>query len=332
MKTHGDPGWESLPSYLDIVVPRVLEFLAKRGLTITFFVVGQDAALEKNREAFAALASSGHEIGNHSFHHEPWLHLYSEDAIEREIASAEEAITGACGRRPAGFRGPGYSLSPATLRALARRSYLYDASTLPTFLGPLARAYYFATSRLTDEEKEQRRILFGSLADGLRPIKPYRWKLGEHELLEIPVTTLPIARVPIHLSYVLYLSRLSPVVALSYFRTALGLCRALGVAPSILLHPLDFLCGADCDALSFFPAMELPLERKLAVVDSALDAFARHFEIVTLERHARALLDAGPLPIESRLPEPRRPASQPAGTAAWRASSSSPKRNTESPR
>ncbi len=25
MKTHGDAGWESFPSYLDIVVPRVLE-------------------------------------------------------------------------------------------------------------------------------------------------------------------------------------------------------------------------------------------------------------------------------------------------------------------
>ena len=25
MKTHGDAGWEAFPSYLDIVVPRVLE-------------------------------------------------------------------------------------------------------------------------------------------------------------------------------------------------------------------------------------------------------------------------------------------------------------------
>ena len=31
MKTHGDPGWESLPSYLALVVPRVLDFLANGG-------------------------------------------------------------------------------------------------------------------------------------------------------------------------------------------------------------------------------------------------------------------------------------------------------------
>ncbi len=32
MKTHGDEGWESFPSYLDVVVPRVLDLLAKRNL------------------------------------------------------------------------------------------------------------------------------------------------------------------------------------------------------------------------------------------------------------------------------------------------------------
>lgn len=75
LKIHGDPGWESLPSYLDVAVPRILAFLAERGLSITFFVVGQDAEREENREALASIAAAGHEIGNHSFHHDSWLHL-----------------------------------------------------------------------------------------------------------------------------------------------------------------------------------------------------------------------------------------------------------------
>ncbi|HEX4778174.1 MAG TPA: polysaccharide deacetylase family protein, partial [Acidimicrobiia bacterium] len=70
MKTHGDAGWDSYPSYLDVVVPRVLDLLAARGLRITFFVVGQDAALDRNRDAIASLSAAGHEIGNHSFRHE----------------------------------------------------------------------------------------------------------------------------------------------------------------------------------------------------------------------------------------------------------------------
>ena len=28
MKTHGDAGWDAYPSYLDVVVPRVLDFRA----------------------------------------------------------------------------------------------------------------------------------------------------------------------------------------------------------------------------------------------------------------------------------------------------------------
>ena len=44
MKTHGDAGWESLPSYLDVVVPRILQLLDELDLKITFFIVGQDAA------------------------------------------------------------------------------------------------------------------------------------------------------------------------------------------------------------------------------------------------------------------------------------------------
>ena len=153
LKTHGDRGWEEFPSYLDGVVPRFLELLDKLGLRITVFVVGQDAALEKNRPALAAIAAAGHEIGNHSFHHEPWLHLYSPEEIEREISSAEEAIAEATGVVPTGFRGPGYSLSPAVLQCLVRRGYCYDASTLPTLIGPLARAYYFMTAKLSPAER-----------------------------------------------------------------------------------------------------------------------------------------------------------------------------------
>ena len=133
MKTHGDPGWESLPSYLDFVVPRMLAFLKERGMRITFFIVGQDAAIETNTGVLAAIAADGHEIANHSFHHEPWLHRYSVAEVETEIARAEEAIERVTGRRPIGFRGPGYSRSDAVIRVLARRGYLYDASSLPTF-------------------------------------------------------------------------------------------------------------------------------------------------------------------------------------------------------
>jgi peptidoglycan-N-acetylglucosamine deacetylase len=105
MKIHGDPGWESHPSYLDVMIPRALDFFWQRHLKITFFIVGQDAALEKNHRAIAAIGAAGHEVGNHSFHHESWLHLYTEAEIEQEIALAEFHIERVTGIKPTGFRG-----------------------------------------------------------------------------------------------------------------------------------------------------------------------------------------------------------------------------------
>src|SRR3954466_11554286 len=118
LKTHGDPQWEALPSYLDVAVPRSLELLDALDLTITFFVVGQDAALERNHDAIAALSNAGHEIGNHSFKHEPWLHKYSEPDVRDELARTEDALCAITGMVPVGFRGPGYSLSPTVLSVL----------------------------------------------------------------------------------------------------------------------------------------------------------------------------------------------------------------------
>lgn len=290
MRTHGDAGWESFPSYLDLLVPRVLAFLSRHGLKITFFVVGQDAVLPRNRAALAALAAAGHEIGNHSFNHLPWLHLFGEAEIEAEIGQAEEAIAAATGQRPRGFRGPGFSLSPATLRVLSRRGYRYDASTLPTFIGPLARAYYLLSSRLSAGERQKRRRLFGTWREGLRPLTPYYWRLGESRLLEIPVTTLPVLRTPIHVSYLLYLGGFSPALARSYLRAALALCRWAGVSPSLLLHPLDFLGAGEVPEVAFFPAMNRPAEHKLREVAEHLAAFRERFQVVSVGEHADALL------------------------------------------
>ena len=294
MKTHGDPGWEALPSYLDIVVPRVLKIFQEENLTITFFIVGLDAAQSNSQSVLKSIADAGHEIGNHSFKHEPWLHLYSDAELEEEMTKAETSIHQATGQTPKGFRGPGFSFSPQLLDLLARRGYEYDASTFPTFLGPLARMYYFAKSSLSSEQSSQRKALFGSAKEGFRPLKPYRWQTASGPLTEIPVTTMPIARVPIHLSYVLYLATFSRVLALMYWKLALTLCRLTGTQPSLLLHPLDFLGQEDCPELAFFPAMQTPAAPKLEVARKVLQAFHRQFHVVPMREHAQTLLSAPP--------------------------------------
>jgi hypothetical protein len=298
LKTHGDPGWDSFPTYLPVVVPRVLDFLAERAVRITWFIVGRDAADPRHRETLAAIPAAGHEVGNHSFHHEPWLHLYSDQQIEEEIARAEDAIADATGVRPDGFRGPGFSFSRPLLAVLARRGYRYDCSTFPTFLGPLAKRFYFANAeRLSDEERAKRAQLFGKFSEGFRPLRPYTWQTAGGPLLEIPVTTMPVFKVPIHLSYLLYLVGFSRPAARAYLRLAVTLCKLTGVEPSILLHPLDFLGCDDTDRLSFFPAMTRPSAPKLAFVGEVFDVLAKHFTLVPMGEHAAAVAARRPAPV-----------------------------------
>jgi peptidoglycan-N-acetylglucosamine deacetylase len=279
MKTHGDAAWETLPSYLPIVLPRVFDFLDRLDLRITFFIVGEDAERPENADVLSEIAKRGHEVGNHSHHHEPWMHRRSKAAIDAEFAKSEEAIQRVTGVRPLGFRGPGFAHSDAILEVLVQRGYVYDASSLPTYIGPLARAYFFRSTKLSRAERAARADLFGRFADGFRPNRQHRIEVPTGSLAEIPVTTFPLLRLPIHISYVLYIATVSPALALGYFKTALLACRLTGTEPSILLHPLDFLGAAECPELKFFPAMELDPEIKRDIVRESIGCLSKRFDV-----------------------------------------------------
>lgn len=287
MKTNGDAGWEDFPSYLDLAVPRILSFLAERDLKITFFVIGQDAALEKNHEAIASIAAAGHEIGNHSFNHEPWLHLYSKEELVAEFEMTEAALEGITGVCPVGFRGPGYSLSPAVLEVLGTRGYEYDCSLLPTYIAPLARAFFFLnSSKMSDDEKAKRKKLFGRFSDGFQSLKPHFVDAAGKQMVEIPVTTFPLVKTPIHASYLQYLSTFSPLAAKAYWRSAVAVCAATGVAPSFLLHPLDFLSGEDVPAMKFFPGMVNTAAKKIEFLSETIETLTSRYGVVSMREHA----------------------------------------------
>ena len=281
LKTHGDEAWKEYPSFFSIVMPRVLSVLAEFDLKITFFIVGRDAEIQKNHEVLASIVNAGHEIGNHSHNHEPWMR---DSDSEHEIAHAEELIQQATGIRPRGFRGAGYSMSNETLKILTQRGYKYDTSTLPTFLGPLARAYYFMNTSLSARQKEERGTLFGSFRDGLRPLKPYLWQVGTLTLPEIPVTTIQFVRIPFHFSYLLYISSYSPSLARFYWRSALRACRLRGVEPALLLHSLDFLGHDDRTSLSFFPGMNLRAEIKVGRIRHYLADLVEAHHVLPMEK------------------------------------------------
>jgi hypothetical protein len=62
-----------------------------------------------------------------------------------------------------------------------------------------------------------------------------------------------------------------------------------GTELSLLLHPLDFLSGEDAAELKFFPAMNLPIEKKLEFVSEILEIFTGKFEVVNMCEHAKSV-------------------------------------------
>jgi hypothetical protein len=288
MKIHGDEGWEKYPTYLDIFIPHVLDILDDLNLKITFFIVGKDAENEKNLPYLRMITDRGHAVGNHSMHHESWLQQYSYDMIEQEIEAAETAVAKATGQTPRGFRGPGFSWSTDLLRVLEKRGYLYDSSTLPTYIGPLARWYYFSKSRLSKEERKSRKELFGKFSEGFRSLKPYFMDIGEgRQILEMPVTTMPIVKIPFHLSYLLFLSGISMALMRLYLWKALLLCRWTRTPVNFLLHPLDIIGGDQISQLAFFPGMEIKTSRKVEVFTAVLKKIMQDFEIISMADMAK---------------------------------------------
>lgn len=283
LKTANVAGWESYPGYLHLVVPRILACLERQGIRATFFIVGRDAANPENAGPLRSIADAGHEIANHSFEHEPWMPTFSDVELAQDFNRSEQAIRAATGQRPRGFRGPGFCTSGRIRDVLRLRGYSYDASILPTFLGPVARFYFQLVTKLPRGERDKRALLYGGFSNGTLPLHPFEIRPG---LMEVPVTTMPVTRTPIHLSYLLFLARRSEALARLYWSTAVALCRLNRSGPSLLLHPTDFLDLTDVPEMKFFPAMGIPAERKIALVEFTLRSLQKHWRTGTVMEHA----------------------------------------------
>lgn len=73
--------------------PRVLEVLARRGVTATFFVLGKHLATPEGRALADRIRDAGHRLGNHSYTHEtPLGDDPRPDAVARELARTQALL------------------------------------------------------------------------------------------------------------------------------------------------------------------------------------------------------------------------------------------------
>jgi len=289
LKTANNAEWQNWPSYFARVVPRIIETLDRHAIQSTIFVVGRDLCNKDDVREIEKLSLAGHEIENHSFEHEPWLHVFDEERIRFEICRTGQLIEQHFGRRPCGFRGPGYSDSSIVHRVLAEQGYRYCASSFPSCIGPIARAVYLAKAGLKNDT-EERKHMFGNFSDVFQPNRPYKINGLPHEMWMVPVTVQPATRLPFHFTYLFYLSQFSFGLARMYFRTCMMMCRAARVSPSLLLHPLDFLSAQEEPLLKFFPGMNLNLERKQSQLDWFLQTLRKKFQVVSMGTQVRQLI------------------------------------------
>jgi hypothetical protein len=73
-----------------------------------------------------------------------------------------------------------------------------------------------------------------------------------------------------------------------YWNVGVQLCRFKKCAPSLLLHPTDFMDLQDVPEMKTFPAMGIAAERKMALVDYTLSSLKKHWAVGTIADHAYA--------------------------------------------
>jgi peptidoglycan/xylan/chitin deacetylase (PgdA/CDA1 family) len=106
---------------------RVLAVLDAHRTRATFYVPGTTA--QQNPPVFRELLAAGHEIAHHGHRHLPTHTLTAageRDELERGLAALADTL----GIRPAGYRSPGWELTPTTLELLAEHQFAWDSSLM----------------------------------------------------------------------------------------------------------------------------------------------------------------------------------------------------------
>lgn len=252
----------------EVAVQRFGDLFSALGVRATFFVIGREAPIAPG--PLRGAASAGHEIGSHSYAHDYALSRRTREEIAQDLALAERAIEDACGKRPRGFRAPGYTTSGPLLDAVRERGYVYDSSLLPSFPYYAAKAAAIAVYAL-------RRRKSVSILGGVRQLFAPRHAHRRRGVRELPVATLPCLRTPVIGTTVLPF----PFLARAAFS---------GGHLNLELHGIDALDGSDVPAAiaSAQPGMRMPAAEKLRRLRGVLEALPG--EHLTLQEAAVRLL------------------------------------------
>ncbi len=280
--------WYMADTILPLTGERLINLFEGVGLSaVTAFAVGLDATTSHGSSVLSELHQAGYEIADHSWMHRGELPNRTPDEIHEDLVDSSQAIAEAVGKAPVGFRCPSFGSSENLTAALAELGYAYDSSALPTVLMPVLRAYHrLATRGGTGDAAPT----YGSLRTALASQRPKPGNLNGSPA-EIPITTMPLLRLPVHGSYLIALASKSPNLAMAYLRTFDRLAHAAQLDVSFLIHPTDILDKVEAPQIGFFPGMAMGSSRKLELLRFVLNTLMGGRRAVRIAETSNDLTD-----------------------------------------
>jgi peptidoglycan-N-acetylglucosamine deacetylase len=278
------PGDASADAVFDVALERLAAWARTLEVPLTLFVIGSTLERKANGAKLRALADAGHELGNHTFGHRYDLTRLDGATMRNEIEFAQDAIEKETGRRPVGFRAPGYTVNDALLGLIEHSGFLYDSSVFPCpaywGLKGLAISAIRLRGRRSHSVFDTPRVLTA-------PTRPYRighpyWKRGGG-LIELPIQVTRGPRLPF----------IGTSVTVGGPLVAKQLARAVAGEPlvNLELHGIDVLDVSDGleKLVKFQHDVRVPYERKLESLTAAVETLceAGH-RFVRLDEAARA--------------------------------------------
>ncbi len=195
--------WQSMPSRVELMTHKLLDFFDTHQVKATFFCLGWVAT--KYPFLLKDIVNRGHELGCHSNHHR-LVHKMTQLEFKKDLLVAIEAIYKASGVHVKSYRAPGFSITKECFWAfeeLASAGIVYDSSVFPATHAhggiPGAPKWPFIISTKSGDIKEFPISTFNFFSKAvafsgggyfrLFPLRFHKFKFLDYEAQDKPVIT-----------------------------------------------------------------------------------------------------------------------------------------------
>jgi polysaccharide deacetylase family protein (PEP-CTERM system associated) len=123
--------WNDIESRVDFNTNIVLDLLAEKKTSATFFTLGWVA--ERQPQLIDRIVREGHEIASHGYGHDRITSLTAEK-FDEDLRRTKSILEDRAGQKVIGYRAPSFSIGAKNLWALdvlARQGYAYSSSVYP---------------------------------------------------------------------------------------------------------------------------------------------------------------------------------------------------------